>query len=552
MAPPVPVEELGAQLRSAEVPAAGIAESRVLVNGGHLFTFLEQLLQPEEMSVNSLTITSRGDVLDVSSNSLAEEINLALIVDLGVGHGAAPSGGFVRNGSASLSTAKLETTGGGGFVGRSVLAVHLEVSKLDDHLDVGIRRALEHLDEAFSVALVGLDSKLVLANDGLEVGLGSLDIGANLWGDVEVDGLGFGEVGADVGVSEVDLVTENEVINVIVQAVSGGSVHHRVLAHEAGGSIVVDDELKRLVKPAVLAIAVPVLMSALFKSYRVSLIQADHEGGGLNGLKGGLVLRAGIEKSDASVSPNVAVLGSESTDSGGALGKLVDTGELLFKLGGGELLAIDFVLNLEELVVANGNDVLVGGMVEFDRVVLGVSSDSRGVEHPLVAVHTNGQLLHVLGLQAASVDLLLKLKNSRADGSGPLGGVSSSSVISVGIEVAHIGNHRVAVGEISSVIPPFIDPISGVGLFALGKQSLLKLGSEAGRFDKLFYGSLALLKLGFGEKWGEGLEVSLGGVLQSWDGQLGKRILETEHGSFGLVLDITCDAQTVSEALLLF
>ena len=45
----------------------------------------------------------------------------------------------------------------------------------------------------------------------------------------------------------------------------GRAVHHAVLAHEARGAVVVDDKLEGFVEPAILSIAVQVLVCALFE-----------------------------------------------------------------------------------------------------------------------------------------------------------------------------------------------------------------------------------------------------------------------------------------------
>lgn len=64
-----------------------------------------------------------------------------------------------------------------------------------------------------------------------------------------------------------------------------------MLAHEARGTVVVDDELDGLVVPAVLAVAVPVLVGALFKGDGGAVVEADDEGRGFDELEGSLVFR---------------------------------------------------------------------------------------------------------------------------------------------------------------------------------------------------------------------------------------------------------------------
>jgi len=48
-----------------------------------------------------------------------------------------------------------------------------------------------------------------------------------------------------------------------------------VLSHETSAAVLVDDELEGFVVPAVLAVAVPVLMGALFEGDRGGVIEAD-------------------------------------------------------------------------------------------------------------------------------------------------------------------------------------------------------------------------------------------------------------------------------------
>lgn len=167
------------------------------------------------------------------------------------------------------------------------------VGELDDNLHVSVRAGFEFLDEVLAVALVGLDAEVVLGDQGVEVFRGAVDGGEDVLIEVEFYGKGFRKVGADVGVGEIEFVGENEHADVVVQTVGGGSIHHRVFAEETGGTIVVDNELKGFVVPAILAVAMPVLMCAFFESYGCGVIEANDEGGGLDGFEGGGVSRVG-------------------------------------------------------------------------------------------------------------------------------------------------------------------------------------------------------------------------------------------------------------------
>lgn len=134
-----------------------------------------------------------------------------------------------------------------------------------------------------------------------------------------------------------------------------------------------------------------------------------------------------------------------------------------------------------ELVLANDNDVLVALERVLYARVRGLLGHTRAVEHPLVGAHGHGQFLHVLGLQRAAVDHLLELEHSRGDGGGALGGIPTLLVVTVGVEVAHIGHDGVTVGHVCCVVPPLGEPVTHVGLLSPRDQALLQcLAGPAG------------------------------------------------------------------------
>lgn len=69
-----------------------------------------------------------------------------------------------------------------------------------------------------------------------------------------------------------------------------------MFSHETRSSIVVDDELQGLVEEAVLAIAVPVLVRALFESNRGSIVKTNDKGRRLNCFQGGFVYWASLDE----------------------------------------------------------------------------------------------------------------------------------------------------------------------------------------------------------------------------------------------------------------
>ncbi|KAF1738016.1 Adenylyl cyclase-associated protein [Beauveria bassiana] len=461
--------------------------------------------------------------------------------DKGVGHGLAPVGRLLGEGAAGLGAAELEATGGGRLVGRSVLAVHLEVGVLDEHLDVGVGRALELLDETLAVSLEGLDGKLVLANNALEVGDGAVNFGLDGRGNLKAENLGFRKVGADRSLGKIEFVVEDEVADVVVEAVGRSTVHHGVLTHEARGAVIVDDELEGFVVPAIGTVTVPVGMGTLLEGDGRGVIETDDKGGCLNGLETSLVLGAGVEENGARIGPDVAVLRGQSTDRWNILSSLVDAAELLLKLGGVKLLAVDLVEDLEELVLADDDNVLVGVGRVLLRVVGRLSGDTGAVEHPLVAVHADGQLLHVLGLEGTLVDHLLELEDGGADGGSALGGVAALAVVAVGVKVADIGDNGVAVAEVGGIVPPLIDPVLGLGVGGLGLELLLKLAADTAGLDKFLDSSLGVFQLGGREQRSQALEVSSGGLLEGRDGKAGQRVLKSQGGALGGVLDVACE-----------
>lgn len=67
-----------------------------------------------------------------------------------------------------------------------------------------------------------------------------------------------------------------------------------MLACEARGTVFVDDELQGFVEPAVLPVAVPVGVGAIFEGDGGCIVEADDEGGGFYGVEGGSVRGRGV------------------------------------------------------------------------------------------------------------------------------------------------------------------------------------------------------------------------------------------------------------------
>lgn len=331
-------------------------------------------------------------------------------------------------------------------------------------MDVGVWAAFEFLDETLSVGLEGLDTKLMLVDEGFEVFGSSGDVLKDSRVELEVDGLGFGEVGADRWVGVVESIAEDELVDVVVETVSRGTVHHGVLAEESGCAVLVDDEIEWLVIPAVGAISVPVDMGTLLKGDGRCIVETDEERGALDGLQGLLIGRAGSQEFLPGSSPEVAVGGSQGPYGWNSLSLLDDGFELFLELGGVELLAIDCGGNLEHLVLAHDNDVFIPLGRVLLRIIFAVGWDTAAIEHVLVRAHGHGLLAQVLWLKRSIIDLSLELQYRGGDGSSSLSWVPSLSVVPVRVEVADIWYNRVTVGKVGTLIPPFVQPIVSLGV----------------------------------------------------------------------------------------
>jgi hypothetical protein len=205
--------------------------------------------------------------------------------------------------------------------------------------------------------LVSFDAEIVLRHELDVVRGGGADVLEVFGGELELDGSGRRKVGAHFGGVKVKLVVEDAHVDVVVEAVGGCAVHHAVLAVEARGTVLVDDELEGLVEPAVATVTVPVLASALVESDGCCIVETDNERGGLNLLEGSFIGRVGLDQTFARVGPVVTVLRGQDTDGRALLSGCVDSAELLLELSNIKLTAVDLVWKLVERVLADDQDV---------------------------------------------------------------------------------------------------------------------------------------------------------------------------------------------------
>lgn len=140
------------------------------------------------------------------------------------------------------------------------------------------------------------------------------------------------------------------------------------------------------------------------------------------------------------------------------MGGFVDFGELKFEFGGVELGTVYVCWDLEELVVADCDDMLrfVGWVGNW--IIGWFGWNARGVEHVSVAGHCHWLLAHIFWFEGASNDLFLEFEGGSCDSSSSFGWVSAFSVISEGVEVGDIGNDRISRSEISGFVPPVYYP----------------------------------------------------------------------------------------------
>jgi len=201
------------------------------------------------------------------------------------------------------------------------------------------------------------------------------------------------------------------------------------LAVETSLAVLKDNKLTRLVEETVATVTVPAGTRQFIAGDRRRVVQADHEGRGLNLLQQFLVLgvssnqgltilkRNGIlsishhdRSSDthfggkkAHVSPIITILGGQNTN-GKGLGTtsfLNDASKLSLKLAGGELLTVVNGVNNIELVVASNDNVgVLDGVISLLNIRR-LDRNTAVVEHVLVRVHAHGLTLSILGLERA-------------------------------------------------------------------------------------------------------------------------------------------------------
>lgn len=384
LAPSVAVEILAAELAGAQVPGSAVSVRPVPEERRRLLPVPQAFPQPEQMPVHTSALDGIVEILHMRPDGVPKSADPFVGPTRGIGHGIAKRHALDADAAAGLRTALLEATGGCGFVGGAVLAVHFMVGQLDDHLNVSVRGTLEFFDETFAVGLVGLNRQFVLTEKGLEIGNGATDVARNVSVDVKGERNGFRKIGANGRVVKVESVGKDKHVRVVVQSMRRGAVHHAVFPHETGGAVVIDDELQRFVEPTVAAVPVPVLVGSLFQGHRGGIIKTHDERRSLDGFGRRRVSRVSGEECRASRCPNITVLRRESANGRRDLGPFINVTKLLLEFGSVELLTAHVVHHLEKLVLSHDNDVLVVLMMVFDREIRRTSRNTTGVEHPLI------------------------------------------------------------------------------------------------------------------------------------------------------------------------
>ena len=190
---------------------------------------LEQETKTQHVAIASLALNSICHVAHMGVNGLLEQGSLLSSRDMWVLHGFNPSNRFGTNSAASFGTAMLELANLSGLVGWAGHTVHLEVSKLDDHLDVSVRRALEFLDQALAISFIFQNVEGMLADQLFKVLLRGLDRLVDSSVECKVEFLRSLQIGGDSKRTMIDLVLSQIGTDIVVQATCWGAVHDRVL-----------------------------------------------------------------------------------------------------------------------------------------------------------------------------------------------------------------------------------------------------------------------------------------------------------------------------------
>eukprot|EP00128_Syssomonas_multiformis_P006041 Colp12_sorted_trinity150504_noHs@9834 len=341
---------------------------------------------------------------------------------------------------------------------------------------------------------------------------------------------------------------------VVASAVLGaeGPLHHvgnhrrirpRVLNVQANLAILEDDEVDGLVEPAVGAVAVDELLAHEVQGARLLVVARelvlDHnnEDGRLDQVKGRTV-GALVKVLLPCLSPLGSSPGSKGGDlslpvSGGrgAVSILHDPLKLAFDLRGreGGIVGVD----MEEghvvvLAIAQDNDVLGGGGVQVNKSVALLAGNTGCAEHPLVLAHAHGDgTTDEEGLEGLVIELLLEEHHLVNDEGGTGGLVGAFLVVGrvddVVVAVDHDGG---AALEVHILLPPVSDIVGGEP--RLEVKVALQTGALV--LQEVLSKLANRCILGLINKWVNGAEVAVNGLLQRRNRQAGQRVLETvEH-----------------------
>src|SRR5579871_3027996 len=114
----------------------------------------------------------------------------------------------------------------------------------------------------------------------------------------------------------------------------------------------------------------------------------------------------------ASIGPSITMLGGEETNRRCLFSVCVDATELLLKFRCIELLATIFMINLEELILADYDNVWVFFVIVFHWVVTRFCWNTTRIKHPIIAGHGHWKLPHVFWFECLLIYLLLEFEYS--------------------------------------------------------------------------------------------------------------------------------------------
>eukprot|EP01137_Pigoraptor_chileana_P000230 Opistho-2@36057 len=278
-----------------------------------------------------------------------------------------------------------------------------------------------------------------------------------------------------------------------------GRVGPRMLHVQSALSVRKHNERKRLVKPAVAAVAVDQAASHFGEIARLLLVHYENEHGSVDGTQR-VAVDAGAKVAQARLGPRGAVLSSECGNrrlsSGGsvAVGVVDNPLDLAFKFEGGERGSIGAeALQAVEGAVAENNNVLAFVFRVVLHSVELVSREAGGRKHALVLAHAHGdRVADEHGLQGFAIEHLLELKHLGDDvGGAGDGNWRWDKLVRVNDVVVAVDHDGRAAHEVAVFLPPVRHVVGGNP--RLECEVALELGTFVAEKVLALFGDLGIL-----------------------------------------------------------